>query len=62
MYFEKQILGVLRNEVGPDACDNVVLVGDMNLTMAGTILSFADTTEPLRFCATASSIAAGIAS
>lgn len=30
MYFEKQILGVLRNEVGPDACDNVVLVGDMN--------------------------------
>ena len=30
MIFEKQILGVLRNEVGPDACNNVVLAGDMN--------------------------------
>ena len=30
MTFEKQILGVLRNEIGPDACNNVVLTGDMN--------------------------------
>ncbi len=30
MTFEKQILNVLRNEAGPDACNNVVLVGDMN--------------------------------
>ena len=30
MTFEKQIFGVLRNENGPDACNNVVLTGDMN--------------------------------
>ena len=30
MIFEKQILGVLRNEVGSDACNNIVLSGDMD--------------------------------
>ena len=30
MTFEKQILGVLRNEVGPEACNNIVLAGDMD--------------------------------
>lgn len=30
MIFEKQILGVLRNEVGPDSCNTVLLSGDMN--------------------------------
>lgn len=30
MTYEKQILGVLRNDVGPDACNNVVLAGDMD--------------------------------
>lgn len=30
MMFEKQILSVLRNEVGPDSCNTVLLAGDMN--------------------------------
>ncbi len=31
MIFEKQVLGVLRNEIGPDSCNNIVLAGDMDL-------------------------------
>lgn len=30
MTYEKRILGVLRNEAGPDACNTVVLAGDMD--------------------------------
>jgi len=30
MTFEKQVFGALRNEVGKDACNNILLIGDMN--------------------------------